>query len=93
MKEQTRLIIHGKVQGVFFRDATRKKARDLNVHGWVRNNPDGTVEILCQGNPENIQNLIDWCYKGPSSAEVSRVDVQKQFPENEELFDSFEIRY
>ncbi|MCD6109461.1 acylphosphatase [bacterium] len=93
MKEQAHLIIHGKVQGVFFRDTVCKKAHDLNVSGWVRNNSDGTVEILCQGNSNNVQALIDWCYNGPLLASVTTIDIQKQPLNGEELYDSFDTKY
>jgi acylphosphatase len=93
MKEQARLTIHGRVQGVFYRDAACEKARGLNVYGWVRNNLDGTVEIFCQGDANNVQMFIGWCHQGPSSAEVAGIDIQKQPLEGEELFDSFEIKY
>lgn len=93
MKEQARLIIHGKVQGVFYRDFACEKARDLNVYGWVRNNSNGTVEIFCQGESTGLQILIDWCYQGPPSAEVAGIDIQKQPLEGEELYDSFKVKY
>lgn len=93
MKEQARLIIHGKVQGVCYRDFARQKAHHLNLSGWVRNNTDGTVEAFCQGDLTNINIFIDWCSQGPQSADVTNIDIQKQPLEGEELFDSFEIKY
>lgn len=93
MKEQAQLTIHGKVQGVCYRDYAREKARDLNVYGWVRNNSDGTVEVFCQGEGTNVQMFIDWCFQGPSTAIVSKIDIQKQPLEGEGLYDSFEIKY
>ncbi|MBA4336596.1 acylphosphatase [bacterium] len=93
MKEQARLVISGKVQGVFYRDYACEKARDLDVYGWIRNNSDGTVEVFCQGNATNVQMFIDWCYQGPISAKVTEIDIQKQPLEGEELFDSFDVKY
>jgi len=76
MQVKARLKIHGKVQGVFFRQSTREKARELGLCGWVRNMPDGTVEALAAG-PEGVVNeLIDWCGRGPAYARVDKVDVQ-----------------
>lgn len=71
-----KLKIHGRVQGVFFRQSTREKARELGLSGWVMNMPDGTVEALAAG-PENVVNeLIAWCEQGPAYARVDKVDVQ-----------------
>lgn len=76
MQVKARLKIHGKVQGVFFRQSTREKARELGLCGWVKNMPDGTVEALAAG-PENAVNeLITWCGQGPAYARVDKVDVQ-----------------
>ena len=76
MQVKARLRIHGKVQGVFFRQSTREKARELGLCGWVKNMPDGTVEALTAG-PENVVNeLITWCGHGPAYARVDKVDVQ-----------------
>ena len=69
-----KLKIHGRVQGVFFRQSTREKARELGLSGWVKNMPDGTVEALAAG-PENVVNeLIAWCEQGPAYARVEKVD-------------------
>lgn len=76
MQVKARLRIHGKVQGVFFRQSAREKARELGLCGWVKNMPDGTVEALAAG-PENVVNeLITWCGHGPAYARVDKVDVQ-----------------
>lgn len=75
MQVLVKLKIHGRVQGVFFRQSTREKARELGLSGWVRNMPDGTVEALATG-PENVVNeLIAWCQHGPAYARVDKVDV------------------
>jgi acylphosphatase len=70
------LIIRGKVQGVFFRESTKTRARELGVHGWVRNLPDGTVEALAQGEDALITELLAWCQRGPPAARVTDVSVQ-----------------
>jgi acylphosphatase len=76
MQVLAKLKIHGRVQGVFFRQSTREKARELGLSGWVKNMPDGTVEALAAG-PENVVNeLIAWCEQGPAYARVDKVDVQ-----------------
>ncbi|AVP56515.1 acylphosphatase [Pulveribacter suum] len=70
-----RLRIHGKVQGVYFRQSTVQVARAAGVAGWVRNRADGTVEALAVGAPEAVQALIDWAHRGPAAARVDRVQV------------------
>lgn len=88
---RARLTIHGKVQGVFFRDYTRKRAREWGLTGWVANNADGTVTIVVEG-PENlVGDLTDWCHGGPSNAQVEKVEAEKQTCTGE--FEDFEIRY
>lgn len=72
---RARLRIHGRVQGVFFRESTRREAERLGVHGWVRNQDDGTVEALVEGEAARVQQLIDWCHRGPPSARVDQVVV------------------
>jgi len=63
--------VYGKVQGVFFRKSTLEQAIASDIQGWVRNVPDGTVEVHVQGEPEKVQELITWLHKG---SEWSRVD-------------------
>ena len=71
-----RLIIHGRVQGVFFRDSMRREACKLNVSGWVRNRSDGSVEAAVHGEPAAVDAIVQWAHRGPPHAEVERVDIQ-----------------
>ncbi len=73
---QVKLVISGRVQGVAFRYATREKARDLGVSGWVRNLPDGSVEVEASGPKEIVEKLIHWCRGGPPNAQVQKVSVE-----------------
>ena len=86
---RVRLIIEGRVQGVWFRDSTRKEARDLGVRGWVKNRFDGNVEVLAEGREEDVNRLIEWCHHGPPYAKVSRVRETREEWVGE--FDSFDI--
>jgi acylphosphatase len=69
------VFISGRVQGVNFRAATRDRARNARVAGWVRNLPDGRVEAVFEGTHAAVQGLVSWCYSGPIAAEVDRVEV------------------
>lgn len=86
---RTRLVIEGKVQGVWFRDSTRRKASELGVYGWVKNRFDGGVEVLAEGSNEAVDKLIDWCHKGPPQAVVRHVNVTREEWQGE--FCSFDI--
>lgn len=70
------LIVRGRVQGVFFRATTQETAENLGLAGWVRNRPDGTVEIHVEGEKTQLEKLVAWCHKGPPSAKVHQVDVE-----------------
>jgi len=83
-----RAIAHGLVQGVFFRDTTRRQAVRRGLGGWVRNLPDGTVEAVFEGNPEAVEALIAFCREGPRGAYVERVEVSEEEPEG---LDAFEV--
>jgi len=72
---RARVIISGKVQGVYYRWATLQEATARGVTGWVRNNPDGTVEAVFEGEGSAVQDLINWCHRGPDAARVDRVEV------------------
>ena len=69
------LRIHGRVQGVWFRESMRVEAERLNVTGWVRNTPDGAVEAVIQGPAEAVEALIEWARSGPPLARVDRVEI------------------
>jgi acylphosphatase len=75
-----RVVVSGRVQGVYFRDATRRRAIAAGVDGWVRNRPDGTVEALLEGLPEAVDRLVAFCHSGPPAARVDRVQVEEQEP-------------
>jgi acylphosphatase len=83
------LIIEGRVQGVWFRDSTRREAVSLGVLGWVRNRSDGTVEVLAEGPEDKVRELITWCHHGPPAAGVSRVQESQEKWQGE--FNSFDI--
>jgi acylphosphatase len=82
-------IVTGHVQGVFFRDATRRKALASCVGGWVRNRPDGSVEAVLEGPPVAVQQMLQFLRAGPPDAAVTDVEVSEQRPEG---LTSFEIR-
>ena len=73
-----RLKISGKVQGVFFRESTKQRARELGVSGWVKNLPDGTVEALAQGDDKAVEQLIAYVHHGPPAARVTSVSVNDE---------------
>jgi acylphosphatase len=85
------LIIEGRVQGVWFRDSTRREARALSVAGWVKNRPDGTVEALIEGPETAVRKLVSWCHRGPSAARVTRVHEQPETWTGE--FGTFDITF
>ncbi|MCS6881035.1 MAG: acylphosphatase [Oscillochloridaceae bacterium] len=72
---RARVVISGRVQGVGFRAYTRTRARSLGVKGWVRNLPDGRVEAVFEGTRAAVQQMVSWCYSGPGSAVVEKVNV------------------
>lgn len=86
-----RLIVTGRVQGVFFRLETRRAAERLGANGWVRNLPDGTVEALIEGERQTVEALTDWCRQGPPRSRVEAVQVEPRAYEGR--FKGFEIRY
>ena len=81
MSIRRRVVVHGLVQGVFFRDSCRREARSRQVAGWIRNNPDGTVEAVFEGEEDAVTALVDWAHRGPPTAQVSRVEVTEEQPE------------
>ena len=81
-----RVVVHGSVQGVFFRDTTRRKAESRGVTGWVRNCSDGSVEALFEGDPDAVEAMVAFAREGPRGADVERVDVSDAPPEGEDAF-------
>ncbi len=88
---RAQVIIHGLVQGVWFRASTRDEAILLGVKGWVRNLPDGTVQALFEGERKKVEEIIGWCHKGPPGARVSKVDIFWELYKGE--YGQFDIRY
>jgi len=81
MTVRRRVVAHGKVQGVFFRDSTREEAERRDVTGWVRNTEEGTVEAVFEGDPDMVDAMIWFLRDGPGSADVDRVEVDEEEPE------------
>jgi acylphosphatase len=84
-----RVVVHGYVQGVLFRDTCRQEATSHRVAGWVRNRSDGAVEAVFEGEPEAVEAMTRWCRSGPSRAQVDRVEVADESPTGER---GFEVR-
>ncbi len=80
-KLRKRVVVHGRVQGVFFRDTLRRLADQRGVAGWARNVPDGTVEAVFEGEGECVDRLVAFCHDGPRGAAVERVDIADEEPE------------
>ena len=76
-----RVLVHGFVQGVFFRDTVRRRAYAAGSSGWVRNNRDGTVEAVFEGDPDGVERLVAFCRSGPRGARVDRIEVFEEEPE------------
>ncbi len=86
-RKTLRLVIHGRVQGVFFRDSMRREAQRLGIAGWVRNRADGAVEAAVQGEPADVDLIIRWARRGPDYAHVERVEIEP----HEGSYSNFEI--
>jgi len=74
--ERLHILVSGDVQGIFFRSGAQDEARRLGLTGWVRNLPDGSVEVMAEGRREALQKLLEWCEHGPPGASVSEVKSQ-----------------
>ena len=81
-----RVVVRGRVQGVFFRDSCRQQAEAVGVGGWVRNEPDGTVAAVFEGSPDGVHRMVDWCRSGPAYARVSGIEVHDESPTGETRF-------
>lgn len=80
------VVVHGLVQGVFFRDTVRRRAQAASVAGWVRNSRDGTVEAVFEGEPSAVERLVAFCGEGPRGAQVERVETTTEEPEGLQEF-------
>ena len=80
------VVVHGRVQGVWFRASARRRADELGVSGWVRNRRDGALEAELEGDAEDVLVLLDWLGHGPPGASVERVDVEERTPTGEAGF-------
>jgi len=76
-----RVVVHGRVQGVFFRDTTRRRAESLGVSGWITNRDDGAVEADFEGEPDAVESMVEFCRGGPGRAEVTELEVSEEEPE------------
>ena len=76
-----RAVVHGRVQGVFFRDTMRRMAQSRGVAGWVTNRPDGTVEAVFEGEPVDVESMLSFSREGPRGAAVERVELIEEEPE------------
>jgi acylphosphatase len=76
-----RVVVRGHVQGVFFRDSTRREALRRGVSGWVSNRPDGAVEAVFEGSPADVDELVRFASSGPRGADVQDVEVLDEPPE------------
>jgi acylphosphatase len=90
-KVRARVIIEGRVQGVFFRHHTQEMAYQLGLKGWVKNRRDGRVEAVFEGDKEKVDQIIQWCHLGPSEARVTKVYLNWENHTGE--FDDFAISY
>jgi len=83
------VVVHGRVQGVFFRDSTRQRAQAAGVAGWVANRPDGAVEAVFEGDDDAVESLVAWMHDGPRGADVERVEIEDDEAEG---LTGFEVR-
>jgi acylphosphatase len=81
-----RVVVSGRVQGVFFRDSCQREALAAGLSGWVRNRPDGAVEAVFEGEPPAVEAMVTWCAHGPSRARVDQVEVTDEEPQGERSF-------
>jgi len=84
-----RVVVHGHVQGVFFRDSCRREAQARGVAGWISNRADGAVEAVFEGDPDAVAALVELCRRGPRGADVDSVDERSEDPEG---LTGFEVR-
>jgi acylphosphatase len=86
MAVRVRVVVSGRVQGVFYRASCAEQARRRSLGGWVRNLPDGGVEAVFEGENEQVDGMIDWCRRGPRGARVETVQTEAQAPVGDTSF-------
>ena len=91
IQKRIHIFITGRVQGVFFRQSTRVMAIKNNVNGWIRNLDDGRVEIVAEGETQNIDNLVTWCKTGPANSRVDEFELLDEDSTSE--FENFDVIY
>ncbi len=91
MIRKATIIVSGVVQGVYYRHSTKVKADELGLTGYVRNLIDGSVEVVAEGEEENVERLIEWCKQGPRGARVDHIDVEWDEPSSG--FEDYSVRY
>ncbi len=89
--EHVHVRVEGRVQGVFFRDFTRREAQARSLNGWVKNMPNGAVEAVFSGNKQDIESMVSWLHEGSPHAMVTAVEVNRI--DHSESFPDFQIRY
>ncbi len=89
-KKRLRIVVSGRVQGVWYRRSAQKKAKELNIVGWARNLIEGQVEMLCEGEEKRVQEFLEWAKKGPFFANVEHIESSEEEYRGE--FSSFEVR-
>jgi acylphosphatase len=78
---RARVVVRGRVQGVFFRAEMQARARSLGAAGWARNERDGSVQAVFEGDRERVESMVGWCARGPTGARVDDVEVTWEQPE------------
>jgi acylphosphatase len=91
MASAIHIMISGDVQGVFFRAGAQDEARRLGLKGWVRNTPDGSVEVMAEGSRAALEELLEWCAHGPAGAAVSR--IKEEWLQASGEFRDFKVRH
>jgi len=91
VQKRIHIFVTGRVQGVFFRQSTRVMAIKNNLNGWVSNLNDGRVEIIAEGEIQNINNFVIWCKTGPANSRVDEFEIIEEICTNE--FENFVVRY
>ena len=91
MEKQVVIKIYGLVQGVAFRYDAQHLAKELDLKGWVKNESNGSVRIVVRGKEDGLKKLVDWCYQGPKSARVDKVELKWEEPVQK--FNNFDIEF